>query len=170
MLKVDLGRLKSGARQRIDEEVPAADPLWSGSGLNLAGPVSVRLEAENAAGDILVRGYVSGVVELPCRRCLVPGRAGFEEPITLRYRSLPAGAVAVDDDEAYAVPERAREVELGPAIREHVLLAAPEYRLCREDCRGLCPHCGTDLNLGTCTCGPDRIDERWAALRSLRPD
>lgn len=168
MLKVDLSRLKDGGSVRIDKAVPVTDPLWEGVGPALAEPVSVRLEVQAAGGDIIVRGRLSGTVELSCRRCLLPVRAKFDEPVMFRYRSGVAGDAGEED--AYPVAERAREIDLGPAVREHVLLAAPEYALCREDCRGLCPHCGADLNREACSCAPETTDERWAALRRLRPD
>jgi uncharacterized protein len=52
-------------------------------------------------------------------------------------------------------------------IREELILAVPEYVLCREECRGLCPRCGKDLNEGPCACRPEP-DPRWAALEALK--
>jgi len=59
-----------------------------------------------------------------------------------------------DDPEAYLIPRRAAELDLGDAVREELILAVPEYVLCREDCRGMCPRCGVDLNAGPCDCTP----------------
>ena len=50
------------------------------------------------------------------------------------------------------VNDRTRELDLRPSVREQWLLAVPSFVLCREDCKGLCPHCGADLNLGPCGC------------------
>ena len=59
-------------------------------------------------------------------------------------------------------------VLLEDVLREQVLLAAPLKAICREDCRGLCPHCGRNLNLEQCTCAEPIEDPRWEALKGLR--
>ena len=72
-----------------------------------------------------------------------------------------------EDPAARVVEPQAVELDLRPTIREELILSAPAYLLCREDCRGLCPGCGQDLNLGSCTC-PSSRDPRWGALDALR--
>ena len=62
----------------------------------------------------------------------------------------------------------ARSLDLRPAVREEWLLAAPAFVLCREDCKGLCPRCGADLNEGPCSCTKTEIDPRWASLAALK--
>ena len=82
---------------------------------------------------------------------------------------VEAGEEEIDDPDVYVIDARARELDLRPAVREHWLLAAPAFALCREDCKGLCPTCGADLNAGPCDC-PPLSDSRWDALRNARPD
>jgi uncharacterized protein len=81
--------------------------------------------------------------------------------------------VDADDEEAdnpdvFPLDPRADEIDLRPAVREQWLLAVPGFVLCNEDCKGLCPTCGIDLNAGECGC-PARVsaDSRWDALRAL---
>ena len=75
----------------------------------------------------------------------------------------------VDEDPGcYAIPERARELDLRDALREELLLAVPQFVECRPDCRGLCPECGANLNAGPCGCRPIR-DPRWGPLGDLLP-
>lgn len=166
MLRVDLGPLKSGARLRIDTRVPA--DLLGPAGPGLVDGLEVRLEARRSGEEILVRGEIAGAVEAACRRCLAPTRASFTEPVTLVYR--PAESRSGTDDEVYEIPARAHEIDLVPAIREAALLAVPQYVLCRDDCAGLCPVCGADRNGTPCGCAVEATDERWAALKRLRPD
>ena len=59
-------------------------------------------------------------------------------------------------------------IDLGQLMREQFYLALPMKPLCREDCQGLCPQCGTNLNRGTCTCRDNWIDPRLAALKEIR--
>ena len=68
-----------------------------------------------------------------------------------------------DDPSEYVVPEGTDVLDLSEAIREELILALEAYVLCREDCKGLCPSCGSDLNTNSCDCRPPS-DLRWAAL------
>ena len=59
-------------------------------------------------------------------------------------------------------------IDLDDITREQIELALPMVRLCADDCRGLCTECGTNLNLGECSCKDQQIDDRWAALKELK--
>jgi uncharacterized protein len=168
MLRVDLGRLERTRRLRIEETLPVDDPRWEEIGIRLAVPLDVGLDVTATGHDVLVRGRLRGGVAGECRRCLRPTRAEIESELTLLYRPGVAAAEA-EAQEVYALPARERDLDLWPALREHVLLVLPEYMECRPDCRGLCPRCGADLNDGPCGCGGPEPDERWAGLGKLMP-
>jgi uncharacterized protein len=74
---------------------------------------------------------------------------------------------AVDDPDSYPVPPEATEIDVTPAVREELMLAAPRYVLCRDDCKGFCPQCGKDLNAGPCECAP-ATEARWQPLKALK--
>jgi uncharacterized protein len=169
MLKVDLDRLARERRVRIDEVVPADDPLWHGLDVTFTTPVTLQLVAQQAGADVVVRGVLQGAAELPCRRCLKPVPLELDEELLFVYRPEDEGGDA-DEGEVYPVPARAREVDLTVPVREHVLLAMPQYTICEEGCRGLCPRCGTNLNQATCDCRVEEEDPRWAVLRRLRTE
>lgn len=169
MLKVDLGVLAQRHRIRIDAEVPADDPLWDPLPWRFAEPVVLRLDVQQAGPDVVVRGRVFGRVALSCRRCLKPVPFALDEELTFLYRSGVRG-VEAEAEEVYALPERGLELDLGPAVREHVLLAVPQFVICDEACRGFCPRCGTNLNEASCDCVVEEEDPRWAALRRLRSE
>jgi uncharacterized protein len=80
-----------------------------------------------------------------------------------------AGDEEVEDADVFEYPSRAQTLDLRPAIREHWLLSAPAYALCKADCAGLCPTCGADLNAGACSCTPP-TDPRFDALRGAMDD
>jgi len=74
---------------------------------------------------------------------------------------------ALDDPDSYPVAADATEIDVTPAVREELVLAAPRYVVCRDDCRGLCPQCGKDLNAGPCGCAPV-TEARWQPLQALK--
>jgi uncharacterized protein len=166
MLKVDLGQLDRKGRIRIDADVPANEPVWNNAGIRLAGPVAVRLDVRRTGSDVLVRGAFSTVVHEHCRRCLRSIERPAEDEVTLVYRP-GLGPADAEEQEVYTFGQGAQELDLGDALREHLILAAPRYPVCEESCRGLCPTCGKNLNEGPCECGGEELDPRWNALREL---
>jgi len=164
MLKVDLGQLERRGRIRIDETVPATDPILDDVGAVLPAGLHIRLEAQPAGRDMLVRGRLEGEAQAECRRCLREVRSRVDEEVTWLYRSGVSEAEAEASD-AYAVPPGAREIDLAAAVREHVILAVTGFPVCDEACRGLCPQCGANLNEASCDCRETAADPRWAALQ-----
>jgi len=72
-----------------------------------------------------------------------------------------------DDPSARVIERQATVLDLSETVREELILSVPEYVLCRDDCRGLCPGCGQDLNVGSSACRPS-TDPRWGPLEGLR--
>jgi uncharacterized protein len=169
MLKVDLGQLARKKRLQIDADVPAGDALFDGVAFEVAGPLEVRLEAQQAAHDVVVRGTLEGEAVLACRRCLTDVAQPIREEVALLFREGVSG-VDAEAEEIYPLPEKGNELDLTHAIREHLVLAVPEFALCQDACKGLCPSCGANLNETTCSCEPAVVDHRWAALLKIGKD
>jgi uncharacterized protein len=171
MLKVDLRLLKRVKSLEVDAQVPMESVLWTGTDLTVDKPLRVRLEVEESGEDVVATGRLTGAVSMPCRRCLEPVVVELDHPVRLLYRAgITELEAEAEEDHVYALPANARELDLMDAVREHVILGMPEYVLCKEDCRGLCPQCGTDLNRETCDCAAEPADDRWAALRRAKLD
>lgn len=165
MLIVDLGRLEREGRVRIREDIGPDNPIWADLDFRFAGPVHVELEAQQVLRDVLVNGQVKGMVAHECRRCLEPVSTPVVEDLSMFFQAGVPEEQA-EAEEVYALPERG-DLDLAPAVREQVALAVPQFALCREDCRGLCPKCGRNLNEGDCDCVSEEVDDRWAALRRI---
>jgi uncharacterized protein len=165
MLKVDLAQLERKRRVPVEEDVSAESLGIERDGFRFVAPLAVRVEAQQAGADVLVRGTLAGAAELDCRRCLEPVAHRIEEDVTFLYRE---DAVAGEVEDVFPLPARARELDLTDAVREQVLLAVPHFAVCDEACRGFCPQCGVNRNQVACNCAPDVSDDRWAALRDLR--
>jgi len=166
MLQVDLRAAADGPVE-TNAEVPVADPALADLDTVPIRPVAVsgRLMA-SGPGSYYWEGRVRTEVRVTCRRCLAPVTAEVADEVRLLFTEDEDN----DDPSAVIIPPRATEIELAEVIREALILAVPEYPLCRDDCRGLCPRCGADLNDGPCGCRPE-ADPRWAALqaRPARP-
>src|SRR5262249_23284973 len=85
-----------------------------------------------------------------------------------RDRDEPGPAASFDLETVDEEPYSGKTIDLAPALREQILLAAPPSPLCDEACKGLCPVCGKDLNPGDCGGEKTALDPRWAALKSIQ--
>ncbi len=123
--------------------------------------------------DFLLRAHLSYVQSVSCNRCLKPVRLEVEDDLELLVRERRAGPAGTRGEQGLeeadlGTLEVVDQVDTRPLIVEQVQLNLPMKPLCREDCRGLCPLCGRDLNDGPCGCAADRIDPRWGALAALK--
>jgi len=122
--------------------------------------------------DIRLRGRLSAGLELQCARCLEPVPQQVARDFELLYRPLGADAgrdeLSVTDAEAEIGYYQGEGILLEDVLREQVLLALPLKITCREECKGLCPHCGKNLNQEQCSCAVAADDPRWAALKEIR--
>jgi uncharacterized protein len=163
MLRADLRELARGPVETRGE-LPATDGLfadWASLGRPGSGD---RERLQPAGGRFYWHAKVAVRVSETCRRCLEPVQVPVEAEIAALFTQDPD---AVDDPDSYPLPADATEVDVTPAVREELILAAPRYVVCRDDCRGLCPTCGHDLNAGPCGCAP-ATDLRWKALAALK--
>lgn len=110
-----------------------------------------------------VEGTVRVLRSFVCDRCL----GAFSTPQVYSF----AEEFVRDGDEALAESEAEKfsgdAINIAPLVRDAILTAQPMRNLCRDDCRGLCPRCGADLNQGDCGCDRRSIDPRLAALTAL---
>lgn len=127
--------------------------------------------ASRRHGEVRVRGQIQTSVELRCDRCLAPAPV----PVNVEFAALfgqpgedPAGAKELQDDELDFSVYEGDSIDLDEIVREQILLALPARQLCRDECKGLCPACGADLNAQSCECPAAEIDPRWAALKGLK--
>lgn len=122
--------------------------------------------------DIRVAGSLETTLEMACARCLDPVVQPVERQYDLLYRPLGTDAgreeLSVTAAEAEVSYYQGEGLLLEEVLREQVLLAAPLKAICREDCKGLCPHCGKNMNLEQCSCTDALGDPRWSALKDLR--
>jgi uncharacterized protein len=125
----------------------------------------VRLEGvlESLVDGILVRGTLRTRVHMTCARCLEPLAVDVEADVAELYAEPGQDS---EVEEGYEI--RDGVIDLDHLVRDALLPRIPVAPRCREDCRGLCPSCGSNLNEGDCDCEPDDRDLRWSALEGLR--
>ncbi|MGC8550652.1 MAG: YceD family protein [Acidobacteriaceae bacterium] len=121
--------------------------------------------------DIRLRAEYEGRFLVPCARCLEPVEHAIRGDFDLIFRPLGVegggSEHSITDAETEIGYYQKDSLLLEDVLREQVLLSLPAKTLCREDCKGLCPHCGRNLNSESCTCVRAPADPRWSALQDL---
>lgn len=150
----------------VPDAAVTTDPKSALFGVRFPSPMEVNGEIVNTAGYMRMSLNLSLDYVAPCARCLadVAGRFSFSLEKTVAPKNMLSG---LDEDalDDYAIVEDGF-LDMDEQLLELLELEFPRKILCREDCRGLCPRCGHDLNLGPCDCKPE-IDPRWEPLQDI---
>ena len=172
-MRLDLSHIRQPETVVQREYEPSAFP--GDEDYRVIEPVAVGFTIHKDHDRFRLVGTVATVLELGCSRCLERFTLPIDASFDLRY--LPEGAGlpegeetedgALSDDDASAAFYRDDEIDLDGLIREQFYLALPMKPLCRPDCKGLCPQCGTNLNTDTCQCQTAWEDPRLEGLKAL---
>jgi len=138
-------------------------------------PIRVTLALNRVSDSVEVRGRVSTRLQLTCGRCLATYEQELDREIFCTYAPAPperdhptAGDLELSADDVGLVFFDGDTIDTADAVREEIMAAIPFRPLCREDCRGLCPRCGADLNRETCRCSERPVDPRLRVLAQLK--
>ncbi len=135
--------------------------------ISFAGPVNVKIEFTSSGKIIEAEGTIEAAIQRPCDRCLRRAEFLVEAPFKETY--FPAGTTQdILKDEWISFKNEVIDIE--PEVLKSLIMAMPMKILCDQNCRGLCPSCGQNLNTGKCACSHEDIDPRLAELRELIKD
>jgi uncharacterized protein len=172
-MRLDLSKIRT-ARERYEKVyAPAAfgpDP----ENFRVVAPVALAFDIDKDKQQFRLAGTVTTALELPCSRCLEPFSWPVAAQFDLRYQphtlNTGEGEQEIEEDDLSTAFYHNDEIDLGHLMREQFYLSLPMKPLCRDDCRGLCPVCGVNLNRETCTCERGWEDPRFAVLKKLKAD
>lgn len=163
-MKIQVGGLSDG----VYEYTLATDAASLELGSHFQERIVVNVTVEKSGSQVFLKAAVSAGASFTCDRCLTP----FLSPLASSYRMcyVAEGSThgSIDPAELQVVPAGFSVIDMSDDVRQTVLLSVPLKLLCSESCRGLCPHCGINLNLGTCTCTEHSVDPRWEQLIKLK--
>ncbi len=175
-----LGRQRGGSLrdEHVDRTFQASEfeaSVGKDEEYTVAAPVHLEMDVHKDGEAYRVLGRVATRLRLECGRCLDPFEIAIDNPFELRY--VPhvepaAGGEAADErevaeDDLTTAFYKEDSIDLGELMHEQFVLALPMKPLCAAGCKGLCVHCGTNLNKETCACAPQWTDPRLAVLKGL---
>lgn len=173
-MKIDLRSILEGVREF---RFSVNSDWWRANGLDhtvlgLAAPMDVRVSVSKSGNGYLLDGHMKGTLELRCDRCLEPYAYDLDRDfrLVLVVKSKEKGQAEMelfrdDLDEAFVDDF---VVDLSQIAREQVFLSLPMKSICSEDCAGLCPSCGANLNRNSCECKTETGHPGFSKLKTLK--
>ena len=135
-------------------------------------PIRGKVRLLRTNRSILVTGTLDTIVRDECSRCLeqfeYPLKMDIEEEYFLTRDPVSGLPLPPPTEPGAFLIDENHVLDLGEAVRQYKIMTLPMKPVCRDDCAGLCPHCGRNLNYVTCECPPAPPDARWAPLQALR--
>lgn len=165
MLKIKVSNLSNGTYDYEFEgqvtEIEVDEPY--------NGNYKTNVALSKFDNQIILDAVTNIPAELTCDRCT----SEFHTVITSSYRMVYLfGNVSDNDDsersEIVFLHPDTDKIDLTGDVRDYALLAIPMKKLCSEDCKGLCPRCGKNLNVSPCDCKEESVDPRWEPLQKLK--
>ena len=176
-MKVRLDHIRDVTRELLFSEPVESFPVLMAMAASgecvFGGPVQATLTAGREMDHYRVEGTVSIPLRQTCSRCL----ASFDQELSSRFTIFfREGTPQTGDEEEVELAEQdlvsavfsGDEIDLLPEIGEQVALAVPLKPLCSEQCKGLCPLCGADMNTTECGCSREPVNLKFAALKDFK--
>jgi DUF177 domain-containing protein len=172
-LLLDVGQMRD-PEARIERTFAAGVLPTDQSICRITAPVALSVVVRKDRMQFRLAGRLKTSIELTCSRCLDNFELAVDEPFDVLYLPhTPAGPGEermVEDDDLSTAFYEDNVIDLGQLMQEQCYLAVPMKPLCKEECQGLCPECGTNFNIASCECRQTWVDPRLAVLDQLRKD
>jgi uncharacterized protein len=142
--------------------------------LGIKSPVEVGASISRTDHKFLIEGHISGILELKCDRCLGPYLhtldSGFRSYLTTRSPDQNFDEIELFEEDMELDFITNDEIDLNEIIWGNIFLALPMISVCDPECRGLCPECGTNLNIEQCDCSHKMGNTAFAQLKYFKPE
>ncbi len=164
-MKLDISSIASNSGGKLSFQGKTLfEPVsFCGNNFEFIGETEINGEIANRAGEFFLNAQVSGKFETACARCGKPAEQDFS--FELNEKLIKEGSNSTDED---AVVFQGDVIDVSDLAVNIFLMEAPGRFLCKEDCKGLCPVCGQDLNEKQCGCETEAVDPRFDVLNDIK--
>ena len=164
--------------EKRTKDFPVLEEITAAGDCIFTDPLDIRLGAKRLGEMVAVEGRATARVRMTCNRCLSEYESLLRAGFTLTYmRRLPEDLETDDDEEMELQEEKiglisftGEEIDPSNDVQSEIVMAIPMRPICSENCKGLCPHCGGNLNEVACGCSDRTDDPRLAVLKGLKID
>jgi len=167
-MKIDLKSLRDEVNY-LDLEGTADSLGLKVEWVEFPNPIKVNLRVLRSGKNYIGEGKVETVALFECSRCLKKYSQTLKADVRFLLKE-EKDQIILESEERENQVLSGNFFKLDDLVRESLILSIPLKSLCKENCKGLCPTCGTDLNVTTCECKKEQIDPRWEKLRNLKTE
>ncbi|GKX66275.1 YceD family protein [Inconstantimicrobium mannanitabidum] len=136
---------------------------FDGEHIEFLCPITVQGKLSLLDEIILLDVNLTSELKLTCSRCLET----FKYPINLEMHEKFTNNISKEDEEKDLILLEGDRLDITEMVIDYILSTLPIKKLCNENCKGLCQHCGINLNKSVCNCDNEDVDIRFAALKDL---
>lgn len=164
-MKVDISAIikVTGAEIKLNNELELESAEFLGETYKFAKPLRIEGEIYNNGQSLVLAARVKGKMVTNCARCLKE----MEADVDFEIHELLRRAVDNEDIDEDMILFDGHEIVIDDIVADRFLMNISGRYLCSEDCLGLCPTCGINLNENSCNCDNEYIDPRWQALADI---
>ncbi len=171
-MRIQVSQISEEDGLRIEHKYPEGQPELDSPDHEIAGQPVVIAFAERGGAKVELSGTIEATIRFNCDRCLEPVALNVDEHFDLFYipSSQPEGSkdeTELTEGDLTVSFYTDGAIDIDDVVREQIELELPMSKLCGEQCRGLCPQCGSNRNQVKCSCLTTAVDPRFAALRDL---
>lgn len=167
MLTVNIATLREGQSQ-YETDVTATEADLA-EHKEFSHPIHILHDFNKVGDEVFIKTSLSTQVDLSCDVCLDDFTLDIDDMVEI-VLTKDKELVEREQEDVYLIADSTTQVDITDSVRQSLLLAMPLKKECREDCKGLCPHCGVNLNHDHCSCTNENVDPRWAGLKNINFD
>lgn len=162
-LRINISNLSEGIHHRS----LATQPAEIGLDTRFTQTVAVYATLEKTNRQLYLHAEVKTGGIFTCDRCLDDFRREVICTFSIVYVSDDRTDVELEGEDVQVISPDTNLLDIGEDVRQYVILVLPQKLLCKDECAGLCPSCGRNLNKGSCECVREEIDPRWEGLKKF---
>jgi len=170
-LIINVGRIRNNIGASVDFSFDFSNDDLPDINWQMKEGCTAEGKIVNEDGILVLTAKVKGEVSTICDRCLkemdLPLEFDMEEKMVYVLDTKRFGSLPLDEVEEEYIIFKKDDIDFAYLLQENILTNLPSKVLCDEDCKGLCPKCGKNLNEGNCNCQTKKIDPRFAILAKL---
>lgn len=162
MVTIDILHLEQG--HSLENKRTDFKTLGLDEDLGIDGPININFEIDKVGNEHYVTTNLETIAHVQCDRCAEI----FDFPINDSVKIiLTKDDELLDQDDVYRINDGTTIVDVTDSIKETLVLALADKKLCSQECKGLCAFCGSNRNHAPCSCEKGQIDPRWEGLKKL---
>lgn len=170
-MQIDISQIKNYEGKQIDIDCVVSPILSELDDFELLSPIEVRGVVRNFGGTIELDLKAHARLKMTCDRCAEDFETDMEFNILESFKEAEnIGDTEGEDINPDITYFTGDSIDLDEWVYTNLILSMPAKHLCRDDCKGLCPNCGKNLNEGACSCDTRPVDPRFSALDSIDVD